>query len=179
MIGLFYPHEYVDSVFSIDYPKLLALGYKGVIFDIDNTLVHHGEDATPEIASLLQSIHSCGLKTLLLTNNDENRVMRFMNTSIETLYICEADKPKPSNYLKALELMGLEPTEAVFVGDQVFTDTYGANRAGIKNILVRFLHRGDKKKIGLRRRLERIVLWTYALNQRYQHRLGDIAKSSS
>jgi HAD superfamily phosphatase (TIGR01668 family) len=178
MLGLFYPHEYVDSVFSIDYPKLLGLGYRGVIFDIDNTLAHHGEDASPEIASLLRSIHGCGLKTLLLTNNDESRVKRFMNTSIETLYICEADKPKPSSFFKALELMGLEPTEAVCIGDQVFSDIYGANRAGIRNILVKFLHRGDRKKIGLRRRIEQVVLWAYALNRRYQHRLGDIAKTS-
>jgi len=47
MFRLFYPYEYVESVFTIDYNKLYSLGYRGIIFDIDNTLVHHGEDSTP------------------------------------------------------------------------------------------------------------------------------------
>ena len=46
MFKKFYPYAYVESVFVIDYQKLYEKGYRGLIFDIDNTLVHHGDDST-------------------------------------------------------------------------------------------------------------------------------------
>ena len=86
MLGRFYPCEYVDSVFSVDYTKLFRMGFRGIIFDIDMTLVPHGEDSTPQVDALFKNIHDIGLKTLLLTNNDEERVKRFTK-NIDTLYI--------------------------------------------------------------------------------------------
>ena len=78
MLKKFYPYEYVESVFSIDYQKLYDKGYKGVIFDIDNTLVHHGEDSTREVDELFKIIQNIGLKTLVLSNNNEARVKKFL-----------------------------------------------------------------------------------------------------
>lgn len=78
MLKNYYPHEYVKSVFLIDYQKLYQKGFRGIIFDIDNTLVHHGDDSTPEIDALFYKIQSLGLKTLLLSNNDRERVERFI-----------------------------------------------------------------------------------------------------
>ena len=52
MFKKFYPYEYVESVFSIDYNKLYNKGYRGIIFDIDNTLVPHGTDSTKKIDDL-------------------------------------------------------------------------------------------------------------------------------
>ena len=100
MLKVFYPHEYVDSVFAIDFNKIIKKGYCGVIFDIDNTLVHHGTDSTKEIDDLFQEIHSIGLKTLLLSNNNEERIQRFLK-NIDSLYICDADKPGSSPALGA------------------------------------------------------------------------------
>ena len=135
MICLLFPFEYVDSVFSIDYEKLVQKGYKGIIFDIDMTLVPHGADSTKEIDELFKTIHSAGLKTLLLTNNSEERVKRFIK-NIDTLYLCDADKPDVKGYLQAVEMLGIQKNETVFVGDQIFIDIYGANRCGIASILV-------------------------------------------
>ena len=70
MIKKYYPYEYAESVFMIDYQKLYQKGFRGIIFDIDNTLVHHGDDSTPEIDDLFRKIQGLGLKTLLLSNND-------------------------------------------------------------------------------------------------------------
>jgi vancomycin resistance protein VanW len=174
MLTRFYPHEYMDSVFSINYAKLFEFGFRGVIFDIDNTLVHHGADSTPEIEALLRAIHGQGLRTLLLTNNDEKRVRRFLQNADETPFIADAQKPHPKNYVKALQMLKLEASEVVVVGDQVFTDIWGANRAGIASILVKYLRHDDEKKIGLTRQLEKMIVWTYTLRKRHQHRLGEI-----
>ena len=93
MLERWYPTAHVPSVFAIDYEKLAALGYKGILFDIDNTLVHHGDDSTPEVDALFRHIHSLGLKTLLLSDNSAVRIERF-NRNIRTLFIAEAGKPE-------------------------------------------------------------------------------------
>jgi len=175
MFKLFYPYEYVDSVFSIDYTKLYAQGYRALIFDIDNTLVHHGDDSTSEIDNLFLHLHKTGFKTLLLSNNDDERVKRFIK-NIDTLYICDANKPDTTNYLKAIEILQVKKEEAIFIGDQIFTDILGANRCSIPNILVKFIRLDNNEKIGKRRHLENIILKFYKHNKSFQHRLNNIQK---
>lgn len=175
MFKMLYPYEYVESVFAIDYEKLYKLGYKAVIFDIDNTLVHHGEDSTEEIDELFRIIHGLGLKTLLLSNNNEERIQRFLK-NIDSLYIAEADKPDTANYLKAVEMLEVKKEEVVFVGDQLFTDIYGANKSGIDNILVKYMRYATETKIGKKRTIEKVLLKLYKLNKSCQNRIGDIHK---
>ncbi len=175
MLRNFYPYEYVESVFSIDYDKLYRRGYRGIIFDVDNTLVHHGDDSTAEIDHLFRTIHSIGFKTLLLTDNNEERLKRFTR-NIETLYICDAQKPNPSSYLKAISLLDMDKKRVVCIGDQIFKDILGANKSGMVSILVKFIRLDTETKIGKRRYLEKIILWFYKHNKSAQHRLGDIDK---
>ncbi len=172
MLQTFYPYEYVDSVFSIDYHKLWTLGFRAVIFDIDNTLVHHGEDSTDAVDTLFRHIHGIGLKTLLLSNNSEARIQRFCR-NIDTPFIHEANKPHPAGYLKALQLLELDKAQVLVVGDQVFTDIRGANQCGIPNVLVRYLRYPEEKKIGIKRNLEKIILKCYKCS-RFQNRIGNI-----
>ena len=176
MLHLLFPFEYVDSVFSIDYKKLVQKGYKGIIFDIDMTLVPHGADSTKEIDDLFKTVHKAGLKTLLLTNNSEERVKRFIK-NIDTLYLCDADKPNPEGFLKAVEMLGIQKEETVFIGDQIFIDIYGANKCGIASILVKYVTAEVETKIGIRRNLEKYILKLYGMCNSYQHRLGDIHKT--
>jgi HAD superfamily phosphatase (TIGR01668 family) len=178
MFWLLFPYEYVDSVFSIDYQKLVQKGYKGIIFDIDMTLVPHGADSTKEIDALFKTVHELGLKTLLLTNNSEERVRRFTK-NIDTLYLCDANKPEPEGFLKAVEMMEIKKEETVYIGDQIFIDIYGANKCGIANILVHYVTAEAETKIGIRRNLEKIILTLYRITKFYQHRLGDIQKTEA
>lgn len=174
MFKVFYPYECADSVFTIDYDKLYAMGIRGLIFDIDNTLVLHGSDSTPAIDDLFREVQAKGFKTLLLSNNEEKRINRFMQ-NIRTYYIHDAGKPRPAGYLRALEVMELEKDQVVVIGDQVFTDVLGANLAGMPSILVKFLRWPEEKALGKRRRLEQAVMLTYRLRPSCQHRLGGIA----
>ncbi len=178
MFWLLFPYEYVDSVFSIDYLKLMQKGYKGIIFDIDMTLVPHGADSTKEIDALFKTVQELGLKTLLLTNNSEERVRRFTK-NIDTLYLCDANKPEPEGFLKAVEMMEIQKEETVYIGDQIFIDIYGANKCGIANILVHYVTAEAETKIGIRRNLEKIILKLYRITKFYQHRLGDIQKTEA
>ena len=178
MLKMLYPYEYAENVFAIDYNKLYKKGYRGIIFDIDNTLVHHGEDSTPEIDELFQSIYNIGLKTILLSDNSEERVKRFLR-NIDSLYICDAKKPSVTNCLKAVEMMNIKKEEALVIGDQIFRDIYGANKSGIDSILVKYMRYQNETKIGIRRNIEKIVLKLYALDKSCQNRIGDIHKKEA
>ena len=76
-------------------------------------------------------------------------------------YIYKAGKPNPANYRKAMEQMGTDEKNTLFVGDQIFTDVYGANRTGIRTILVKPIHPKEEIQIVLKRYLEKIVLFFY------------------
>ena len=57
--------------------------------------------------------------------------------------------------------MGTDTTNTIFIGDQIFTDVYGANLAGIRTILVKPIHPKEEIQIVLKRYLEKIVLYFY------------------
>ncbi|MBR4309377.1 MAG: YqeG family HAD IIIA-type phosphatase [Oscillospiraceae bacterium] len=178
MLKILYPYEYAQSVFSIDYAKLYSLGIRGLIFDIDNTLVLHGKDSNSEVDTLFRDLHQMGFKTLLLSNNGEERITRF-NREIRTLYISNSKKPRPKNFLRALCLMELEKQQVIFIGDQLFTDILGANLSGLKSILVKFLHRPEETNFGKRRAAENFILNYYKRSKKYQNRLGNISKKET
>ena len=174
MFRKYYPAGYAASVFDIDFDKLYQKGYRGVIFDVDSTLVPHGNDSTPEVDELFRTIHQAGLKTLLLTNNDEERVQRFIR-NIDTLYICDAEKPAVEGYRRAVEMLGVKKTEALYIGDQMFIDIVGANNSGIDSILVHYILHEGETKLGIKRRLEIPLLWLYR-HSRCCDRIGDFTK---
>ena len=157
----FYPTEYYESAYVIDYDRLYAEGYRCVIYDVDNTLVEHGAPADERALKLMSHLMELGFKITFLSNNKEQRVKMF-NEQIGTQYIYKAGKPKIANYLKAVENMGCTKEQALFVGDQLFTDVWGANRAGIRSALVVPINTDtDEIQIVLKRKLERIVLKKY------------------
>ena len=97
---------------------------------------------------------------MLLSNNKEPRGKMF-NDAVNVSYIFKAGKPKTANYKKAMEQMGTTTENTLFVGDQIFTDVYGANLAGIRTILVKPIHPKEEIQIVLKRYLEKIVLFFY------------------
>lgn len=161
----FYPDEYVASTYKIPFEKLYEEGYRGVIFDIDNTLVPHGAPADERAKKMFARLREIGFESCLISNNQEPRVKMF-NEEIQTRYIYNAHKPSTKNYIRAMEEMGTDKGNTMFVGDQLFTDVWGAKRAGIHNILVKPIHPKEEIQIVLKRYLERIVLHFYKKQRR-------------
>ena len=159
-MSLFFPGEYLDSTYVIDFDKLYKDGYRAVIFDVDNTLVPHGEPADERAKALLAHLKELGYSCMLLSNNKEPRVKMF-NDAVQVNYMFKANKPLPGNYKKAMQIMGSTKENTLFVGDQIFTDVMGANIAGIRTVLVKPIHPKEEIQIVLKRRLEWIVLWFY------------------
>lgn len=160
MLERFYPTEYVNSVWDVDFQMYYDQGIRGVIFDIDNTLVPHGEPATREAVELFEKLREIGLQTCLISNNQEPRVAPFA-TAVHSDYIFNAHKPSKKNYIKAMQIMKTTNANTIFIGDQLFTDVYGANRTGIASILVKQIDKREEIQIVLKRYLEKFVLWRW------------------
>ena len=160
LVERFYPDEYLDSTYCIDFDKLAQEGYRGVLFDIDNTLVPHGAPADARALRLFEHLRKIGMDYCVISNNQLPRVKPFVD-AIHGKYIEDAHKPSTRNYRKAMEMMGCTPRNALFVGDQLFTDVWGAKRAGMHTILVKPIHPKEEIQIVLKRYLERIVLYFY------------------
>lgn len=165
MFETFYPDEYVASTYVIPFETLYEEGYRGIIFDIDNTLVMHGEPADERAKKLFERLKMLGYDCCLLSNNQEPRVKMF-NEDVQVHYICNAHKPSTKNYEKAMELMGTDRSNTIFIGDQLFTDVWGAKRTGIRNILVQPIHPKEEIQIVLKRQLEKVVLAFYKRSKR-------------
>ena len=163
MLDSFYPDHEVDSAYEIDYEGLYEKGYRGIIYDIDNTLVPHGAPADERAIALFERLRGIGYQVMLLSNNKEPRVKMF-NDSVKAKYIFKAGKPGRAGYERAMRELDTTPENTLFVGDQLFTDVWGAKKAGIVTYLVKPIHPKEEIQIVLKRYLEKIVLYFYHKN---------------
>ena len=131
-----------------------------IISDIDNTLVPHGFPADEHIIKVFEKVHGLGMDTCLISNNDEPRVKPFAE-EVRSKYIYDAHKPSRKNYIRAMELMGTDKNTTLFLGDQIFTDVWGANRTGIRSIMLEKINPKEEIQIVLKRIPEKFVLWIW------------------
>ena len=139
MLEMFYPQRYEVSAYVIPYDHYHAQGIRGVIFDVDNTLVPHDAPADDQARELFRHLHEMGMETCLLSNNKEPRVKAFAE-DVGSAYIYKAGKPG--------------------------TAGYGTNRAGILSILVKPINPKEEIQIVLKRYLEKPVLYFYERHRR-------------
>lgn len=161
MFSYFYPDKWIDSVYTYDFEAAKRAGYGAVLFDVDNTLVPHGAPATEEAVRLFGHLRELGFTTCLMSNNKEPRVKSFA-AQVDSPYLYKAGKPLKKGYLRAMELTGTTPENTLFIGDQLFTDVWGAKRCGIFCVLSKPIDPKEEIQIILKRYLEKIVLNEYA-----------------
>ena len=161
MIKTFYPDAYLDSVKEVDFYAYYSMGYRGIIFDIDNTLVCHGAPANDEVIGFISDLRKMGYQIMVMSNNKEPRVKSFADAVGNIGYVYKAGKPARRSYLYCMQQMGTTISNTLFVGDQLFTDVWGAKRCGIQSILVKPIDKKEEIQIVLKRFLEKIVLHFY------------------
>lgn len=153
------------SAYTIDYEAYYQKGFRAVLFDIDNTLVEHGAPANEAAIKLVGHLKEIGYKVAFLSNNKEPRVKSFCD-AVGAPYIFKAGKPKTWAYEKMMQQFGVTKKETMSVGDQLFTDMWGANRADILSVLVRPIGKKEEIQIVLKRYLEHIVMFFYHLKKK-------------
>ena len=160
MFQKFFPNEYYDSTYHIDFQEFYDKGYRAVLFDVDNTLVEHDAPANKKAIALIKQLKSIGYGVCFVSNNDEARVKSF-NEQVGATYVYKAGKPSAKGYVQAMKKLGTNQTNTLFVGDQIFTDIWGAKKAGIYYILVKPIDKKEEIQIVLKRYLEKPILYFY------------------
>ena len=164
-MGSLLPTVRTDSAYTIDYRKLYNIGIRGIIFDIDNTLVPHDAPADDRSRELFAHIHEVGIKTIILSNNAQKRVKSFAD-AVNSAYIFKAAKPKKEGFLLSMKKLETGRKSTVLIGDQLFTDVLGASNAGIRSILVKRIAFHERYYIHLKRILEYFILIFYPVFRR-------------
>ena len=165
MFERFFPDKYLDSAYVVNYEKLYQEGYRGILFDIDNTLVPHGAPADKRAVALFKKLREIGFQTCLISNNKEPRVKSFCD-KVGSTYVFKAGKPLPGGYEEGIRRMKTTKENTLFIGDQIFTDVLGAKRAGLHAIMVKPIHPKEEIQIVLKRYLEKPVLYFYKKHAR-------------
>ena len=130
-----FPDGYAPGLASISLDRLYLEGVRGIILDLDNTLVaYRAAEVSPEIAQWVRSATERGFRIALVSNNWGDRVARF-GTSLGVPTVHSALKPLPIAFLRALRVLGTSRRRTVVVGDQLFTDVLGAKLLGMRTIL--------------------------------------------
>jgi len=161
MNEIFLPRMYVDGFAEITADILRENDIKGLILDVDNTLVpNHVADPDDSVLNWIESMKASGFKLCIVSNGAKRRVVRF-NEKLKLYAIHRAMKPVKSAFIKAGRLMGLESRHIAVIGDQIFTDVYGGNRAGMFTILVRPIDRREGRLVKFKRIFEKRILRGY------------------
>ena len=163
------PNAYVKSIFEIDIEKLADSGVKGIITDLDNTLVGWDvkeptervkawfKEATKGVKSWFAKAKDLGITVTIVSNNNKSRVSSF-SSNLGVDYIFKARKPMGKAFKMAIKKMKIQPRETVVVGDQMLTDVFGGNCNGLYTIMVVPVKRTDGLITKFNRLIERRLL---------------------
>ncbi|MFC7372707.1 YqeG family HAD IIIA-type phosphatase [Fictibacillus iocasae] len=158
MLKQFLPAQHVKTIFDISPEMLVQKGVKGIITDLDNTLVEWDRpEATPELIEWFTSIKEKGILITIVSNNTQQRVRSFSDP-VGIPFIYSARKPMTRAFKRAIQDMKLKREEIVVIGDQLLTDVLGGNRLGLHTILVVPVASTDGLWTRFNRKMERLIL---------------------
>ena len=127
-----------DTIYDISIEGLARRGVKLLLADLDNTLVPY-QEALPNqtLMNWRDELYAYGITLFILSNNRREHRPREFAVALEVPFIGHAAKPWKKSFYKAMEEMHVTPEQTAIVGDQIFTDVLGGNRAGVTTILVK------------------------------------------
>lgn len=158
MFECLYPDMYIESIFALDPEELKRKGIKGIICDLDNTVVRWDEaEPRPDAIEWLQMMKKQGFKMCIVSNTLTERAGKVSELLLIPA-IPGAIKPSKRAFIRALEYLGTEPHNTAVIGDQLFTDVLGGNRVGMYTILVIPMSQNEFFITRIGRKLERFVL---------------------
>lgn len=158
---MLYPKEYLNSVKDIKIELLQKNNIKGLILDVDNTLIDFDRKMPEGIEKWAQNMKQNDIKICILSNSNKVDKVKGVADKLEVPFLYFAKKPFKSGFKKAKKLLNLEAENIAVVGDQIMTDVIGANRSDMFSILVKPIEEKDYFMTRVKRPLEKIIIQRY------------------
>ena len=153
-----YPDFYLNNILDIKIPFLKENNIKGLILDVDNTLIDFNKKLLDGSEMWAQILKENNIKLCILSNSNQREKVEKVATKLQVPYFYFAKKPLKSGFKKAKKILGLENKQIAVVGDQIFTDVIGANRSHMISILVKPIGEKDIWITKLKRPLEKAII---------------------
>lgn len=161
MFKKFYPDYRLRSIDDIDFGIFKQKNIKYILLDIDNTLVSYTSPMADDRAgAFLAKLEDNGIRYAFVSNNHRERVEKFA-AEFGAFFVHDSGKPLLFGIKKAMRHIGAKKENTALIGDQVFTDVYAGNRAGLLTFMVEPIEAKETPFFGLKRKLERVVLKNY------------------
>lgn len=158
------PRWYSKSIYDIDLAKLKSLNIKYLLSDLDNTLVGCNiPEPTQKVIDFIEELKSNEIELIVVSNNNQKRLSKFCNPC-SLRFLSSARKPGSKKLTEFLKDNSLNINECVFVGDQLLTDMWCANKTGCVSILTDPLQKKESIFTFFNRRIDRIIRRKYARN---------------
>ena len=160
-LNRFYPTYMYDKVEDIPFELIKKENIKFIIFDMDNTLIDVNKKYNDKLKSWIKSVKNMGTKLYILSNSPFEKKVKKIANELEMEYKFNATKPFLKGFKEVIKDSNVDIKNIVMVGDQIFTDIWGANRMGIKTILVNPINKKESIFSKIKRPLEKIILKKY------------------
>ena len=156
-----YPKEYMKNVTEISLEFLKKNNIKGLILDIDNTLINFDKEILTGAKQWCEQNKNNGIKMCILSNTNKVEKVEKVANQLDLPYLYFAKKPFKKGFLRAQKLLDLPKENIAVVGDQVFTDVIGANRCKMFSILTKPIDKRDLLLTRIKRPLENLIIKRY------------------
>lgn len=158
---LFYPDFYCDNVRDVKLEFLQQNNIKGIILDVDNTLIDYYRKFEEGTIEWVDYLKQAGIKFCIVSNSNKLDKVQYVANTLDVPFFHFAKKPFKSGFLKAKEKMGLESKNVAAIGDQLMTDVIGANRCNMFSILVKPIAEKDILITKIKRPIENKIIENY------------------
>ena len=160
-LSRFYPMYIYDKVEDIPYELIDKENIKFIIFDMDNTLIDTNKKYNKKLKDWIIGIKERGIRVYILSNSPFEKKVKKIASELGMEYKYKASKPFLKGFKEVLKETTEDKNSIMMIGDQIFTDIWGANRIGIKNILVKPINKKESFVSKIKRPLERMILKRY------------------
>lgn len=166
---ILYPKLYFSSVKEISIETLEKHHLKGLILDVDNTLIDIHKNMPEGIKDWADNLKKQNISLCIVSNSNHKDKVEEVAKKLEIPYIYFAKKPLKSGFKRAKQILKLDNEQIGVVGDQIMTDIIGANRSKMFPILVKPIDEEDIWITKVKRPIENKII------ERYQRR-SDVHK---
>lgn len=156
-----YPDLYLDSVKNINAELLKKNNIKGLILDVDNTLIDYYKNLVNGVEKWCEQLKTEGIKCIIVSNSHNKDKVSTVAEKLNIDYIMFAKKPFKSGFKKALKELELDAKDVAVVGDQLSTDVWGAKRMKMFSILVKQVDKKDIFVTKVKRPIENAIIRNY------------------